>query len=114
LIPTRVAIAALAALSVGAPIAAFQGAPWPFWAGSALAAGAPLIFTLRQLRSGEPLAEHPIVVSILSGSGCVSVMVASKRFGAENEWTLYPALAALVVWMLWQRGQRRARPPQPR
>jgi hypothetical protein len=33
-------------------------------------------------------------------------MVAETRFGPNHGWALFVALAALVVWMLWQRGQR--------
>lgn len=108
MIATRPAIAALTTVLVGAAVALVQGAPWPVPAGAALAAVAPLIFILVHRRSAGPLSGHPVAISILSGLGCVTVMVAGQRFGSDHVWTLWLALSALVVWMLWQRGQRKA------
>ncbi len=71
-----------------------------------LAAGAPLGFVLWHRFSTTPLTAHPLSVSVASGLGCVAVMVAETRFGPNHGWALFVALAALVVWMLWQRGQR--------
>jgi hypothetical protein len=111
LIPTGLAAAALAALLAGACVLLWQGAPWLFVAGAALASGAPLVFVLDQLRAARSLEGHPLVVSILSGLGCVLVMIASQRFGAGHDWALYLAVAALSIWMIWQRGQRRKQEP---
>lgn len=108
--PTPVALAGLAMLMAGPAVAWWQGAAWPFIMGPALATGAPLLFIAENLRSSGRLAHHPIVISVFSGLGCVIVMVGGQRFGAEPEWTLYTAAASLVVWMLWQRSERR-RPP---
>lgn len=104
--PTPVAIAALAAVLAGAATALAQGAPWQYPTGAALAAAAPLAFILLRHRSGQPLGGHPVTISVLSGLGCVTVMIARQRFGPGHEWTLWLALAALLVWMLWQRGRR--------
>ena len=109
LIPTRLAIAALTAVLVGAGVALAQGAPWQFPAGTTLAALAPLAFILVHRRSTRPLSSHPVAISILSGLGCVTVMVAAQRFGPDREWMVWLALSALIVWMLWQRGQRTPR-----
>lgn len=109
MIPTLPAIAALTAVLVGAGIALAQGAPWQFPAGTALAALAPLAFIVVHRRSTRPLSSHPVAVSTLSGLGCVTVMIAAQRFGPGHGWMLWLALSALIVWMLWQRGQRHAR-----
>ncbi|RFF32847.1 hypothetical protein [Wenzhouxiangella sediminis] len=106
MISTRIAIPALAAVLAGAFLLAWQQAHWSFVAGTALSAGAPLAFVLRQRFSAAPLTAHPLVVSIASGLGCVAVMVAETRFGPDHRWALFIALGALVIWMLWQRGQR--------
>ena len=106
MISTRVAIPALAALLAGALLLAWQQAHWAFVAGTALSAGAPLGFVLSHHFSATPLTAHPLSVSIASGLGCVAVMVAETRFGPDHRWALLVALAALVVWMLWQREQR--------
>ncbi len=109
MIPTPAALAALTVVLVGAGIALAQDAPWQFAAGAALAALAPLVFILAHHRSTRPLSGHPVTVSVLSGLGCVTVMVADRRFAPGHEWMLWLALSALVVWMLWQRGQRNPR-----
>jgi len=106
--PTPLAVLALAAALAGALIAALQGAPWLCWAGLVLAAGPPLAFILRHARSDRAIEEHPVAVSIASGLGCVMGMVAVQRFGPDYDWTLLACLAALVVWMLWQRSRRRS------
>jgi peptidoglycan/LPS O-acetylase OafA/YrhL len=106
LISTRISILALAASLAGALLLAWQQAHWSFVAGTALSAGAPLAFVLRHRFSSVPLTAHPLSVSVASGLGCVAVMVAETRFGPNHGWALFVALAALVVWMLWQRGQR--------
>jgi hypothetical protein len=106
LISTRIAIPALAALLAGALLLAWQQAHWAFVAGTILAAGAPLGFVLWHRFSTTPLTAHPLSVSIASGFGCVAVMVAETRFGPDHSWALFVALAALAVWMLWQREQR--------
>lgn len=112
MIPSGLAIPALAGLLAGAFVLIWQDAAWPFVAGTALAAGVPLAFMLGRFRSQAALNEHSLVVSILSGLGCVTVMFAIQRFGPDHDWSLIAALAALIIWVLWQRGQRqRSRPP---
>lgn len=111
MIRTGLAIPALAGLLAGAFFLIWQGAPWAFVAGTALATGAPLVFILGRRRSRERLNEHPLIVSIVSGLGCVTVMVASQRFGSDHDWSLFVAVTALVIWLLWQRGQRRTSLP---
>lgn len=112
MISTKLTLVALAALLAGATAALWQGAAWPFVIGPGLAAGAPLFFVALHLRTERSLGHHPITVSVLSGLGCVIAMIGIQRFGDEYAWTLYTALASLIVWMLWQRDQRR-RPPSP-
>lgn len=112
MIPTPLTLVALAALTAGAIAALWQGAAWPFVIGPGLAAGAPLVFVAVRLRTQRALDHHPITVSVLSGLGCVIAMVGSLRFGDQHAWTLYTALASLIIWMLWQRDQRR-HPPSP-
>jgi len=104
--PTSVAIAALTTALASAAIAAYSGVTWPLWVGPALAAGAPLAFIALHGRSGEGLAQHPLLVSIASGLGCVVVMFAEQRFGAVGPWMLPAAAGSLIVWVLWQRGRR--------
>lgn len=113
MIATTLALPALALVLAGAAFLAWQGAPWSLAAGVGLAAGAPLAYILAHLRSPAALEGHPLVISILSGLGCVAVMIALQRFGSGHEWALHAAAAALIVWMLWQRARRnRTRPPQ--
>lgn len=81
-----------------------QGAPWLFVAGMGLAAGAPL---LRLSLGSRQIRRHPLMISVISGMGCVMIMIGSQRFGHEFEWALYPAASALLLWFLWQRWQRR-------
>lgn len=106
MISTRLAIPVLGAVLAGATVAGLQGAAWPSWAGAALAAGAPLAFILIRAGAETALTEHPLIISIGSGLGCVSVMIGQQRFGPDQGWILPGAVAALIVWMLWQRGQR--------
>lgn len=96
-------------LMAGPLIAWWQDAAWPFVLGTALATAPPLLFLAAHRRSGARLDHHPIVISILSGLGCVIVMLGEQRFGPDLEWPIFTATASLVVWMLWQRGERRHR-----
>lgn len=112
MIVTQLTIVGLAALLAGPAVAWWQGAPWPYVLGPVLAAGAPLIFVALRLRSPARLDHHPLVVSILSGLGCVIAMTGVQRFGTAHAWTLYAAAASLAVWMLWQRQARRRHSPR--
>lgn len=104
--PAAIAVPALALVLAGAGLAVFQQADWLFPVGLAAAAGAPLSYMFRHRSFERPLRHHPITVSGISGLGCVMVMIGSQRFGDDPAWALPSALAALVIWMLWQRGQR--------
>lgn len=112
--PTPVAISALAALLAGALFPAWQGAPWAAITGAAIAAGAPLLFLLAFQRRPVRLDGHPLIISIISGLGCVVVMIAETRFGPTRGWPLIVSLLALAVWMVWQRRQRRESRPRQR
>lgn len=106
-IPTPIAIAALTVLLAGAFLPAWQSGHWTATVGAAVAAGTPLAFLLVFRRRPARLDRHPLVVPIVSGLGCVLVMVAETRFGSAQGRPLIVALLALGIWMLWQRGQRR-------
>lgn len=104
--PSIIAVPALAFLLAGAGLAVWTQAAWPHPVGLAIASGAPLLYVLNHGRRHDRLPRHPVAVSCLSGLGCVIVMVGQQRFGPNPGWTLPAALAALVIWMLWQRRQR--------
>src|SRR5699024_7724339 len=95
-----------AALLAGAFVPAWSDGSWTATAGAALAAAAPLVFLLAFRRRRGSLNGHPLIVSVLSGLGCVVVMVAETRAGPAPGGPLFLSLFALAVWMLWQRGQR--------
>lgn len=105
------AIVLLALLAAGAALAAWLSAPWPFTAGLALAAGAPLFFIAHHalVAASRPLRYHPLGISIASGLGCVMTLAGEYRFGSFG-WVVGCALLALVAWMLWQRRMRSSRP----
>ncbi|MCH8476541.1 MAG: hypothetical protein LAT56_01170 [Wenzhouxiangella sp.] len=72
--------------------------------GLLLAAAGPLAFLAGQaLRPQQPGKQHPVMVSVGCGLGCVMIMVAIQRFGEQHQWVLVPALAALCGWMGYQR-----------
>jgi O-antigen/teichoic acid export membrane protein len=99
---------ALASIMVGALALFARGAaPWALLAGSLCAAGAPLAYMLYASRHRKPPREHPLLISIVAGLGCVTAMVAQQRDGQTHPALLIPALGALVVWLLWQRRARR-------
>ncbi len=108
-IPTPIAVAALAALLAGAFLPAWQGGHWTATVGAVVAAGAPLAFLLVSALRPVELDRHPLSVSILSGLGCVLVMIAETRFGPAWGQPLLVAVLALTTWLLWQRGQRQRR-----
>lgn len=113
MIATPLTLAALATLLAGAVWLWTVGAHWAFVAGTGLAAGAPLAFMIGHLRNRKPMNEHPLLISILSGLGCVTDMIAIQRFGSDHEWALFASVGALALWTLWQRRERtRFRPPQ--
>lgn len=104
------ALIALTALLASAAWSALGPAPWLFPAGLAVAALAPLIYIgayLTTARTG--LNTHPVLVSITSALGCIGTMFGVQRFGESEQWTVWAALAALIIWALWQRRERQHR-----
>jgi hypothetical protein len=105
---------AIGCWSLGVLLAAWLAispAPVLLPAGLALAAAAPLAFaTWHRHRSVRRLDGQPIAVSGLSGLGCVMILVAIQRFGAQWQWVAGAALACLIAWLLWQRRERQTRP----
>ncbi len=79
--------------------------------GLALAASPPLLFLLAQRRIHGNSRDHPILVSVLSGLGCVMTMVGSQRFGEQHQWIVALALLSLVTWVAYQRWILRASRP---
>lgn len=104
---SRVANVALAVLLIAiACLAAWLIAgdyPLMLGLGLLLAAAVPLAFLLRQALRPQPGKQHPVMVSVGCGLGCVMIMVAIQRFGEQHQWVLVPALAALCGWMGYQR-----------
>ena len=72
--------------------------------GLAVAAAAPLVFTVSALGAPrERPRRHPVMTSVLCGFGCVLTMFGIYRFGDQHQWVLWLALIALCLWMIWQR-----------
>lgn len=104
---TIAALIALTALLASAVWSALGPAPWLFPAGLALAALAPLVYIAAHLVAARTeLGAHPVLVSITSAVGCVGTMFGVQRFGENEQWTVWAALAALVIWTVWQRRER--------
>ncbi|HSH28179.1 MAG TPA: hypothetical protein VK972_10515 [Wenzhouxiangella sp.] len=106
-IPTPAAIAILALLLAGAFLPAWQGGHWMATVGAVIAAGTPLAFLLVSRPRPVELDRHPLSISIVSGLGCVLVMIAETRFGPARGQPLLVAVLALATWLLWRRRQRR-------
>ncbi|TVQ29841.1 MAG: hypothetical protein EA370_14460 [Wenzhouxiangella sp.] len=96
-------LAALVAASILAGWLLMTPRPAMLGLGLGLASGAPLLFLLYQAARPRPVQQHPVMVSVLSGLGCVVVMVAVQRFGEHHQWVLLPGLGALGSWMAYQR-----------
>ncbi len=71
--------------------------------GLGLTAAAPLAYLLYHLLRPETVTHHPVLISVVSGLGCVMVMVGIQRFGDQHQWILWLGLAALAAWMAYQR-----------
>jgi hypothetical protein len=98
----------LALLGLAAWLAT-QGLPPMLPAGLGLSAGAPLAFLLWTRKHRGP-RNHPVLVSVFSGFGCVMSMVGVQRFGEQHQWIAALALLALVAWMIYQRWFWRRQP----
>lgn len=98
------AAAVLVALMI-AGLAALAGpAPLLPGLGLAVSAAAPASFIIwTALTRPTGPRHHPVLVSVISGFGCVMTLVGVYRFGDRHQWLLILALIALCIWMLWQR-----------
>ncbi|MFU8830770.1 MAG: hypothetical protein ACNA7J_01325 [Wenzhouxiangella sp.] len=92
-----------------------EGRPALLGLGLGLSAAAPLIFLLHHKMRPSEDRYHPVLVSVLSGFGCVMTMVGVHRFGDQHQWILALALVALAGWMVYQRWfwRRPETPPSP-
>lgn len=106
------ALAALGTALIGLALWQFQlGRPWLLGLGLGLSAAAPLGFLLLATRLPHP-RRHPVMVSVLTGFGCVMTMIGVQRFGEQHQWVAALALLMLAAWMAWQRWiWRRPDPP---
>lgn len=87
-----------------------QGLPMLLPAGLGLSAAAPLAFLLWTRNHPGP-RNHPVMVSVFAGFGCVMSMVGVQRFGEQHQWIAGLSLLALATWMVYQRWFWRRRPP---
>ncbi len=108
-------IGSLVAMLIMAIWLLVDGRPALLGFGLGLSAAAPLVFLLHQKVRPSPDRYHPVLVSVLSGFGCVMAMVGVHRFGDQHQWILGLALAALAGWMIYQRWfwRRLEKPPSP-
>lgn len=100
-----IAVAAvLMALTITGLAALAGPAPLLTGLGLTIAAAAPASFILwTALTRHTGPRHHPVLVSIIAGFGCVITLVGVYRFGDRHQWLLVLSLAALCLWMLWQR-----------
>lgn len=104
---TATAAILLAALAASGFVMLMDPAPFAAGAGLTLAAGAPLVYIAGQvIRRDGDRRHHPVLVSIVSGLGCIMVMAHEVRYGSTYQWVLPAALSALCIWMAWQRHFR--------
>lgn len=80
------------------------GLPGLIVAGLALTGAAPAGFLLWRWRAApEETGPQALLVSALTGFGCVLMMVQVYRFGDEFRWALGLGLAALAGWLIYTR-----------
>lgn len=109
----RTTLAAIVVLAVLVVIGGYQlttSAPVLISSGLVVAALAPLAFMLATLGKRVPTGKthHPVLVSVVTGFGCVMTMAGVHRFGDDHKPLLVGALVALCIWMAWQKWCWRA------
>ena len=78
--------------------------PALLWLGLGLSAlPAPGFLLLQRCNQTPQVRQHPVLVSVLIGFGCVITLIGVQRFGEAHRWIAFLALLALVAWMLFQR-----------
>lgn len=98
------AAAILIALTLAGLAAVAGPAPLLPGLGLAVSAAAPAFFIIwTALTRHNGTRHHPVLVSVISGFGCVMTLVGVYRFGDQYQWLLILALAAICIWMVWQR-----------
>lgn len=100
-----VALVLLSAVLLVTAIALALGTtPAMLWLGLGLSAlPAPGFLMLQRHTPPARKQEHPVLVSVLIGFGCVITMIGIQRFGEDHRWIAILSLLALVAWMLYQR-----------